>query len=68
MFRLILPESASLFSLTSFMINSAGSGDKVDKIFQLSPWINDLAIFLLKYLWIPVFWVVTYFRLKEKEI
>jgi hypothetical protein len=68
MYRLFLPEYSSLFSATSFMVNRAASDDNVAKIYQLSPWIDEVAIFLMKYLWIPVFWIVTYFRLKEKEI
>lgn len=66
--KIFLPEYASIFSPTSFMINSAASGDRTDRIYELSPWINDAVTFLMKYMWLPVFWVVTYFRLKEKEI
>ncbi len=39
-----------------------------DKIVSLPAWIEDWLLFLLKYAFAPIFWVVTYFRLKEKEI
>lgn len=44
-----------------------GTGD-TDKIIRLPEWINSIVLFLLKYAFAPVFWIVTYFRLKEKEI
>jgi len=39
-----------------------------DKLVSLPVWIDKFLLFLLKYALIPLFWVVTYFRLKEKEI
>ena len=38
------------------------------KIYRLAPWIEDAVIVFAKFIWAPVFWVATYFRLKEKEI
>jgi hypothetical protein len=39
-----------------------------EKIIRLPEWVNTGTIFLLKYAFAPVFWVATYFRVKEKEI
>lgn len=44
------------------------SDGDMDKIIRLPEWINSIVLFLLKYAFAPIFWVVTYFRLKEKEI
>jgi hypothetical protein len=44
------------------------SDGETDKIIRLPEWINTIVIFLLKYAFAPIFWIVTYFRLKEKEI
>jgi hypothetical protein len=44
-----------------------GEGD-TEKIIRLPEWVNTIVLFLLKYAFAPICWVVTYFRLKEKEI
>jgi hypothetical protein len=44
------------------------SDDDSDKIVSLPSWINDVLITLIKYVFAPLFWIVTFFRLKEKEI
>lgn len=36
--------------------------------YNLSPVMTDLLGFFVKYIWAPVFWVVTWFRLKEKQM
>jgi len=36
--------------------------------YELSPVFTNLVIFGAKYIWAPVFWVVAWFRLKEKQI
>ena len=61
----IMPENASFFSVTSVRLYNEG---QPDKIYQLSPFISDSIDFLFKYLWLPVLWTASYFRLKEKEI
>ncbi|MBN8859260.1 MAG: hypothetical protein J0H29_12785 [Sphingobacteriales bacterium] len=38
------------------------------KIYHLASWIGDLIESLAKFIWVPVFLTVAYFRLKEKEI
>jgi len=49
---------------TYHLYNESDTG----KIIRLPEWINTVILFLLKYAFAPVFWVVAYFRLKEKEI
>lgn len=36
--------------------------------YNLSPVMTDLLGFFVKYIWAPVFWVVAWFRLKEKQM
>lgn len=38
------------------------------KRYELSPVFTNILTFAVKYMWAPVFWVVTWFRLKEKQI
>ncbi len=38
------------------------------RIYRLAGWIGDLIESLAKFIWVPVFLTVAYFRLKEKEI
>ena len=38
------------------------------KVYELSAFTQDLLINLARFIWAPVFWVATYFRLKETEV
>ena len=38
------------------------------KRYDLSPVLTDMLTFAIKFIWAPVFWVVAWFRLKEKQI
>ena len=38
------------------------------KLVALPEWIDDTLIFILKFAFAPIFWIVTYFRFKEKEV
>ena len=38
------------------------------KSYELSPAVRGLLGFAVKFIWVPVFWVVTWFRLKEKQV
>jgi hypothetical protein len=38
------------------------------KIVQLPGWTNSVLEFIIQYAFAPIFWITTYFRLKEKEI
>jgi hypothetical protein len=39
-----------------------------DKVVMLPGYIGKILGFLLMYAFAPIFWIVTYFRLKEKEV
>jgi len=75
----ILPPGNYQHDLTSyevFTVKPTASGDGVmiyndpasDKLITLPEWIGDVLVFLLKYAFAPLFWLATYYRLKEKEI
>ncbi|MEO6930861.1 MAG: hypothetical protein ABI151_04475, partial [Chitinophagaceae bacterium] len=36
--------------------------------YQLAPWIVNTIKYFMQYAWAPIFWVVSWFRLKEKQI
>ena len=61
-----MPDGSFYEGITSYRLYD-GDIDG-EKIIRLPEWINTGTIFLLKYAFAPVFWVVTYFRVKEKEI
>ncbi len=60
-----LPEGTHHKGLTAFA--SMGDG-RLDKVVELSPWVAQVTGFLLCYAFAPLFWMVTYFRLTEKEV
>ena len=37
-------------------------------LYSVSPAIKDIIVYAVQFIWAPVFWIVTWFRLKEKEI
>lgn len=36
--------------------------------YELASWMSGALAFFVKFIWAPVFWVVTWFRLKEKQV
>jgi hypothetical protein len=60
-----VPDGSYYEGITSYRLNS---GSDEEKIIRLPEWIDTYTIFLLKYAFAPIFWIVTYFRVKEKEI
>jgi len=73
----ILPPGSFYKGITSYRVfhmETIGTGgtsitsDATDKLVSLPGWIEDVLIFVLKYAFAPIFWVITYYRLKEKEI
>jgi hypothetical protein len=51
-----------------FSIYRVWQPDNTQVAIQLPVWISNILLFLFKYTLAPVFWVATYFRLKEKEV
>jgi len=62
----IMPDGNFYDSLTTYRLNSSNDAD--EKIIRLPEWINTASLFLFKYAFPPVFWIATYFRVKEKEL
>ena len=63
----MLPEGGYINSLTSLKVFTDGNFDDV-KLVSLPEWIGDMLLFILKFAFAPIFWIVTYFRFKEKEV
>ena len=62
-----MPDGNFYEGITSYRLYDVNVVDG-EKFIRLPEWINTGTIFLLKYAFAPVFWVATYFRVKEKEI
>ena len=61
-----MPRGVQYSSLTSWQLMSEGAD--AYKLVKLPSWIGEVLIFLIKFALAPIFWITTYFRLKEKEI
>lgn len=62
----MMPDGNYFNGLTSWSLMNNGDGP--NKVIMLPKWIGSATTFLLKFGFAQLFWVVTYFRLKEKEI
>jgi hypothetical protein len=62
----MMPDGSYFNGLTNWSLMNNGDGP--NKVIMLPKWIEETAAFLFKFGFAPLFWVVTYFRLKEKEI
>lgn len=51
-----------------FSVYRVWQPDNTQVAVLLPVWISNILLFLFKYTLAPVFWVATYFRLKEKEV
>jgi hypothetical protein len=63
----ILPEGGFASSLNIFNLRGPGNEWGV-RVIQLPSWTENVFFGYFKFVLMPVFWVVTYFRLKEKEV
>jgi hypothetical protein len=61
-----MPDGSFYQSMSSYRLNNGD--DMSEKIIRLPEWVNTVSLFLLKYAFAPIFWIATYFRVKEKEI
>ncbi len=61
-----MPEGNFYEDITSYRLYDGGADG--EKIIRLPEWVSTSILFLLKYAFAPLFWIVTYFRVKEKEI
>ena len=65
LFHLILPNGDHQEGLGSFLTYEAG---KPVNLVMLPTWVDNTLSFVLKFAFAPLFWVVTFYRLTEKEI
>lgn len=64
-----LSVSFSKYGATFNIINANGAPNGVwQKQYFFNHTVSGIIIFLAKFIWAPFFWLVTWFRLKEKEI
>jgi len=61
----IIPHNMDMQGLTKFEIHNDGG---VRTSYSLPGWVDFTIRYIFPYIWVPVFWAVTYFRLKEKEL
>ena len=54
------------FSVTSY--KRFGLPGSADKMYSVPHLAEQIILFLVKFAWAPVFWIITWYRLKEKEI
>ena len=76
----ILPPGNYYHGLTSYQVYTVKESSSIpgatmiysdaatDKLVSIPEWIGDAVLFLLKFAFAPLFWLATYYRLKEKEI
>jgi hypothetical protein len=60
-----MPRGSFRENMTQFIIYEGG---EQNKMIQLPRWIGKTIELLMFYAFPPIFWITTYFRLKEKEI
>jgi len=66
-FHSMMPAGGFYHGITSY--NFFTNDDYANgKIVQLPEWIENVLEFMVRYAFAPIFWITTYFRLKEKEI
>jgi hypothetical protein len=63
----ILPEGGFRANLTQFNLPEPG-GMWGNRVILLPSWTDDVFFGFFKFVLAPVFWLITYFRLKEKEV
>lgn len=64
--NVFMPHGNFYEGITSYRLYEGG--EMSEKIIRLPEWVGVTTLFLLKYAFAPIFWIVTYFRVKEKEI
>lgn len=64
----LLQDSFDGYSFNGDHIRKYEEGSVTYKLYGFSPFVDGLLGFAVKFIWAPVFWVVTFFRLKEKQL
>lgn len=65
-FRLIIPENYNWELLE--MRSMADERTGMYEYYTVGQWVRSSLLFALKWIWVPLFWLVSWFSLKEKEI
>ena len=60
----IMPDHMNMRGFSEVHIYEQG----VDHIYSLPGWSSVGIRYVFQYIWVPIFWAATYFRLKEKEL
>ncbi|HVY75730.1 MAG TPA: hypothetical protein VG890_12910 [Puia sp.] len=63
----IMPEGRYYHAFTAYNFHGP-NGYEDGKVVTLPEWFHDLLSIIVRYAFAPIFWITTYFRLKEKEI
>ncbi|MES1216610.1 MAG: hypothetical protein ABUT20_13935 [Bacteroidota bacterium] len=61
-----MPDGNFYRGIGSYRLNV--SGNESATIIRLPDWVDTVTLFLLKFAFAPIFWIATYFRVKEKEL
>jgi hypothetical protein len=64
----MLPDRGYYNGLTSFRVLDGNRFDGPSRVVTLPGWISGIVWFVLQYAFAPIFWLVSYFRLKEKQV
>lgn len=56
------------FSWNGDHVRKYDAGFNTYQRYELPSWLSGVLEYVIKFIWAPVFWVVTWFRLKEKQI
>ena len=56
------------YSWQGIVVKAADSDERYYRVYKLSPFITGLLFFIAKFIWAPVFWFTTWYRLKEKQV
>ena len=62
----LMPEGSYFNGLTNWSLMNEGSGP--NKVVMLPKWVGTTLEYVFNFGFAPLFWITTYFRLKEKEI
>lgn len=64
----IIPENSSFSGLTSLRVYEPDGNYNAYKTVSLPTWLEQTLRYILQFAFAPIFWVVTYFRIKEKQV
>ncbi|MCG2615170.1 hypothetical protein LZZ85_12795 [Terrimonas sp. NA20] len=66
LYEYVMPRGGYVNGFTSYRVSRFNAGE--DHLVQIPGWIDDMIYFVLMYAITPFLWVVSYYRLKEKQV